>query len=69
MRTIIQQIHYELEISGLKPGTDEFMQAERKERVRRCKELKNLSTCWDCPAFDNCTTIKGHLCDLYRVKT
>lgn len=67
MTRVLEHLRAELEAAGLKPGTPAFEREERSRRVKLCKEMKAVSSCWDCPYFDSCTLIKAHLRDLYKV--
>lgn len=67
MRRPLDRLRADLEAAGLKPGSDEFEQDYRSQKVFLCKEQRSVSSCWDCNYFDHCELIKLHLRDLYRV--
>lgn len=67
MNRRLKALQAELEAAGLKPGTAPYEKEYRSRKVELCKEMKAVSSCWDCNYFDYCELIKAHLRDLYKV--
>lgn len=65
---LMRELHAELEACGFKPGSTSYDKELRRRKVEICRENNAITSCWDCPKFDHCTLIKGHLRDLYAVK-
>jgi hypothetical protein len=43
---------------GFRVGTEDFERRLLQLRVEKCKELRAISGCSDCPIFDECIYIK-----------
>lgn len=54
----------ELEGAGLEPGTPEFETELRARKVQLCRDLKHVTHCSSCVAYDACSLIKLHLSDI-----
>ena len=61
---IIAALESSLEYEGYTPGTEIFEKKMRERKVEKCRELKRMAVCSECPVYDECTLIKQHLRDL-----
>lgn len=68
MSRVLKALHGELESSGVKPGTTEYETELCARKVELCRQMRDVSSCWDCDYFDHCELIKAHLRDLYGVE-
>lgn len=55
---------YALEGEGFVRGTPKFDVMLRTRRVEKCRELKRLAACSECPIHDECEIRLQHLRDL-----
>lgn len=61
---IVAEIESSLEFEGYTRGTETFERKLRERKVEKCREMKRLSVCYECPVYDECTLLKSHLRDL-----
>lgn len=61
---IIAELERSLEYEGYQPGTEIFEKKMRERKVEKCRELKRMAVCSECPVYDECSLLKQHLRDL-----
>ena len=61
---IIAAMESSLEFEGYTPGSAVWEKKLRERKVEKCRELKRMAVCSECPVYDECTLIKQHLRDL-----
>lgn len=52
--SILGQIHTSVKLEGFNPGTAEFDKRKRQLQVAKCREMRGLTSCQECPANDVC---------------
>jgi hypothetical protein len=57
-KTVIGQLRKLAELEGFEDGTEVFDRRIRQLKVIKCRELKGVSTCGECPVFDFCELAK-----------
>lgn len=60
---VLEELRETLEFEGYVPGTEEFEVRLRERQVWRCRELKGMAGCSNCPAFDWCEIVRAHYRD------
>jgi len=60
---ILGEFNDTAEIEGLSPGTEPFARRVRQLKVLKCREFRNVFTCSECIAYDECELIKQVLRD------
>lgn len=61
---IVEELEASLEFEGYTKGTAVFDRKLRERKVERCRELKRMAVCSECPVYDECDLLKQHLRDL-----
>lgn len=61
---IVSQLEDTLEYEGYQRGTETFDRKMRERKVEKCRELKRMAVCSECPVYDECNLLKQHLRDL-----
>ena len=61
--SIIGQLKAAAKHEGFRPDTPEFDRRMEQMKVTKCREMKGISTCSDCPAYESCEIIKKVLRD------
>lgn len=61
---IVAELESSLEYEGYTRGTAIFEKKMRERKVEKCRELKRMAVCSECPVYDECDLIKSHLRDL-----
>jgi len=61
----LEQLHLAVELEGYTPGTPQFETVLRQRKVEACKDMKGLSSCELCPAFEHCEVLRAHLRDMH----
>jgi hypothetical protein len=61
---IVAALEDSLEFEGYTKGTLIFEKKMRERKVEKCRELKRMAVCSECPVYDECDLIKSHLRDL-----
>lgn len=52
--TVLGQIISSVKNEGYAPGSKEFEKRKRQLQVAKCREMRGLITCTECPANDIC---------------
>lgn len=60
----IEDILIGLDANGYQRKTVQYDKLFLEQKIEKCKELRNVSSCYDCNYFDQCTLIKKYLIDL-----
>jgi hypothetical protein len=61
---VVEELENSLEFEGFIKGTEVFNRKMRERKVERCRELKRMAVCSECPVYDECDLLKQHLRDL-----
>jgi hypothetical protein len=61
---ILDQIHNE----GYRPGTPQFDFILRKRKVERCQDMRRITACQTCNAYDHCELLKSYMRDLAEIQ-
>lgn len=61
---IIEEIEQALEFEGFTKGTVPFERKLRERKVEKCRELKRMAVCNECPVYDDCRILKEYLRNL-----
>lgn len=64
MTQVLRDLETTCAMEGLKPGTPAYEFRLLQLRVQTCREMKRLSTCNECYAYDECTYVKGYFAQL-----
>lgn len=61
---IIAEIEQALEFEGYTKGSATFENKLRERKVEKCRELKRMAVCAECPVYDECRLLKDYLRNL-----
>ena len=64
LEPILAEMESSLEFEGYQRGTEVFAKKLRERKVEKCRELKRMAVCSECPVYDECNLLKQHLRDL-----
>lgn len=61
---ILEELEFALEGEGYVRGTPMFEKMLRERKVEKCREMKRLAVCSECPIYEECPIRLQHLRDL-----
>jgi hypothetical protein len=61
---ILDQIHNE----GYRAGTPQFDFILKKRKVERCQDMRRITACQACNAYDYCDLVKSYMRDLADIQ-
>lgn len=64
IESVLLELEDSLEVEGYTKGTPLFDRKMRERKVERCRELKRLGTCGECPVHEECNIRLQYLRDL-----
>jgi len=57
-KSVLGQLRKLVEIEGFQPDTEAYERRMRQAQVTKCRELRGLMTCSECPVFEFCDLTK-----------
>lgn len=61
---ILDDISIEVDSLGLKKGSPEYEKEVRARKVDKCKEMRNVNSCYQCTHYEYCSLVKEYLMDI-----
>lgn len=58
---LVAELESALEFEGYTKGSDVFDQKLRERKVEKCREMKRMAVCSECPVYDECDLLKQYL--------
>ena len=62
------EIHDQIYNEGYRPETAQYDFILRKRKVERCQEMRRITSCQACVAYDHCDLVKSHMRSLSEME-